>query len=900
VSAVTAQIDGREIEVREAETILGAARRLGIDVPALCHVDGLEPEGACRLCSVEVEGAPHPRAACHTTLAPGAVVRTETPALAALRRDILMLYVESRPGVDARVADRSFGRLLARYDVPVNRSSARAGRIDTSHPYLRFDPSLCITCRRCVRTCDEIQGQFVYAVGSRGGETRLLLGATDRFADSPCTACGACVDRCPTGALSDVDREDRTLPDRVTQSVCGYCGVGCRIEVESHADSVLRIRGVADAAVNRGHLCAKGRYAHAWHRSGDRVVEPLRRRGSDFEPIGWEAALAWLAQRLTEVRERHGPRALGGLSSSRSTNEAAYLLQKLFRSLLGTNNIDCCARVCHSSTALALQRVTGTGAASASYADIERAGCIVVAGANPTEAHPVVGARIKQAALRGTPLVVIDPRKIELVDYAELHLALRPGTNVPVFNAIAKILLDEGLVDRPYVDARVEGLPELSDLAADLDVSAVATTAGIEPALLLAAARRIGGTPPVLFVSGLGLSELTQGTASVMALANLGMLTGAIGRPGGGMLPLRGQNNVQGNADMGSMPGQLTGYQALDDPAARGRVERLWGVAAPEWPGLTLPEMFDAAVRGDLRALWIQGEDVAQSDPNERHVLDALRALDFLVVQEMFLTETARHADLVLPAAGYLEQEGTFTNAERRIQHVRPAVAAPGSARPDWEVVRDAAVALGAHWRYDAPAQVMDEIAQIAPDLFGGVRYDRLAPDGLQWPCPTLDHPGTATVHGDGFLRGRGRLSALAYQPSPEHDVAGFPYLLVTGRVLQQYNVGSMTRRTAHRELAPDDPLEIHPDDARRERVGDGDLLELESRWGATRVRARVSPRVAPGTLFLSFHYPQTHANRVTGPSVDPDSKCPQYKATAVRLRRGAADPQPTGLDLRR
>jgi predicted molibdopterin-dependent oxidoreductase YjgC len=371
-----------------------------------------------------------------------------------------------------------------------------------------------------------------------------------------------------------------------------------------------------------------------------------------------------------------------------------------------------------------------------------------------------------------------------------------------------------------------------------------------------------------------------------MALANLAMLTGSIGRPGGGLLPLRGQNNVQGNADMGSMPGQLTGYQSLDDPAVQAAVRRVWGSAPPAWPGLMLPEMLDAAVRGELRALWIQGEDIAQSDPNERHVLAALRALDFLVVQEMFLTETARHAELVLPAAGFLEQEGTFTNAERRIQHVRPAVAAPGSARPDWEVVRDAAVALGAEWHYRSPAEVMDEIAQIAPALFGGVRYHRLAGDGLQWPCPSPDHPGTAAVHADGFLRGRGKLSAPAYQPSPEHDVEGYPYLLVTGRVLQQYNVGTMTRRTAHRTLAPADVLEIHPEDAAREKIEDGEAVELESRWGSTRVPARIASRVTPGTLFLSFHYPETHANRVTGPSLDPESKCPQYKATAVRLRR--------------
>jgi formate dehydrogenase major subunit len=883
----TGRIDGRPVAVHDGDTILSAARRAGIDVPVLCHVDGLAPEGVCRLCVVEMEGTPGPVAACHMPFSPGAVVHTETDAIAALRRDILVLYVARHGGLDARVANAPFGRLLVRYGVSPNRAAIGVD-VDASHPYLRFDASLCITCRRCVRACDEIQGQFVYAIGGRGGEAHLQLGASDRFADSPCTACGACIDLCPTGALSDVDRIDPAPPDRITESVCGYCGVGCRIGIESRADRVLRIRGIVDATVNRGHLCAKGRYAHAWRRAPDRVLEPLRRRADGFEPISWDEALRWLAQELLAVRDRHGPRALGVLTSSRSTNESAYLLQKLFRSVIGTNNVDCCARVCHSSSALALQRVTGASAASASYADIERAGCIVVAGANPTEAHPVLGARIKQAALRGTPLIVIDPRRIELVDYARVHVPLRPGTNVAVFDAIAKILLERDWVDRAYLEARIEGLAELRATLERFDVSALAAISGVARELLAEAARWIGCSRPVLFVSGLGLSELTQGTESVMALANLAMLVGAIGRAGGGILPLRGQNNVQGNADMGAMPNQVTGYQSLDDPSVRARVERLWGVTPPREPGWTLPEMLDAAVRGDLRALWIQGEDVAQSDPNESHVLAALRALDFLVVQEMFLTETARHADLVLPAAGYLEQEGTFTNAERRIQRVRAAVAPTGSARPDWEVVRDAAIALGAPWRYASPAQVMEEIAAVAPDLFGGVCYDRLSRDGLQWPCPTLDHPGTATVHADAFLRGRGRLSASTHRASSEHDVTGFPYLLVTGRVLQHYNVGTMTRRTAHRQLAPDDLLEINADDAEREQIIDGDLLALESRWGATRVRARVSGRVARGTLFLSFHHPETHANRVTGPSVDPESKCPNYKATAVRLRRAA------------
>jgi formate dehydrogenase alpha subunit len=585
------------------------------------------------------------------------------------------------------------------------------------------------------------------------------------------------------------------------------------------------------------------------------------------------------------VRARAGAGALGALTSSRSTNEAAYLLQKLFRALLGTNHVDCCARVCHASSAHALQLVTGTGAASASYADIERAARIVVAGANPTEAHPVVGARILQQARRGTPLCVIDPRRIELCDFAALHLQVRPGANVALFNALAKLLLESGRQDLAYLDARCEGLETLRAFTAALSLEACARDAGV-PLEALRRAADLLAEGPTLFVWGLGLSELVQGTASVMALANLAMLTGSIGRPGAGVLPLRGQNNVQGNADMGAMPAQLTGYQRLDDADVRARIARLWGATPPTLAGFTIPEMLESARRGEMRALWIMGEDVVQSDPDETRVREALASLDFLVVQELFETGTARYAHVLLPAAGYLEQDGTFTNGERRIQRVRAAVPAPGSARPDWLAVRDVARALGADWRYAAPSDVMDEIAAVAPHLFGGISYARLAGDGLQWPCPAPDHPGTATVHAQGFLRGRGSLVAVDYEPSPEHGVPEHPYLLVTGRVLQHYNVGTMTRRTPQRRLAADDRLEIHPEDARREGVADGAAVRLASRWGETQVLARHSTRVAPGTLFLSFHYPETHANRVTGPHRDPRSDCPQYKATAVRLAR--------------
>lgn len=886
-----ASIDGRPIDFADGETVLSGARRLGVSLPTLCHVEGIAPEGGCRLCLVEVAGATRPLAACHTQLADGMQVRSSTPRLDTLRREVLDLWLSSLP--EAALDDVVAGELVTLLAASgLEHSSYERVRADPQptsastddHPYLRFDSDRCILCRRCLRVCEDVQGQFVYAIEGRGDASRLVFGRERRFSETQCTACGRCVDECPTGALWDCDGPTGEGSERTARSVCGFCGVGCAIDVEAAGERVLRIRGAADSPVNRGHLCAKGRFAHGYQRSPDRLRQPRLREGTGWRELSWEEATGWLAGRLRELRGRHGPEALGALTSSRSTNEAAYLLQKLFRTAIGTNNVDCCARVCHSSTALALQNVTGTGAASASYADIERARCIVVAGANPTEAHPVLGARIAQAARRGATLIVIDPRCIELAELAGHHLPLRAGTNVALLNALAKVLIEEALFDRPYVESRTEGFEELEAWMKSLSLDAAAATCGIEPSAIREAARALGRAGPALFVHGLGLSELTQGTASVMALCNLGMLSGSIGRSGAGMLPLRGQNNVQGNADMGAMPNLVTGYQRLDAAEVRARLDELWAAAPPAEPGLTIPEMLAAARDGAIRGLWIQGEDVAQSDPNESAVLAALESLELLVVQEIFPSETSRFAHLVLPAAGALEQDGTFTNGERRIQRVRAAVPAPGAARPDWQVVRDVANALGCQWSYAGPGEVMAEIARVAPDLFGGIDYERLEPHGLQWPCPSASHPGTSTVHAEGFLRGRGRLVSLDHVSSPEDGVPGFPYLLMTGRVLQHYNVGTMTRRTPNLALAAEDRLEMHPRDAEREGLEDGVRARVESRWGASEVRVEVSRRVTPGSVFLSFHFPETHANRLTSPYLDAQSKCPEYKVTAVRV----------------
>lgn len=884
-----ATINGQIVSIAPGESILDTARRYGIDIPTLCSAPQLRPEGGCRMCLVQCEGRDRPVASCHTEMHAGMVVQTHTPEVETLRRTILTLYEESDEQTgfsEASVQPGQFTDLLQTYRL-LDKDSELGGATptDESHPYLRFRADACITCRLCLNACEQVQGQFVFGIENRGANSRLVFGAGDAFAESPCVACGACVDVCPTGAISDIDRMTNVDDAKHTETVCGYCGVGCRMDVVSKDNKVIRIDPIQNAAVNRGHLCAKGRYAHAWHHSEDRLTMPLIRDGDGFREASWEEALQYIADRLTKIVEESGPDSLGAFTSSRSTNEACYLLQKLFRSVIQTNNVDCCARVCHSSTALALQLVTGTGAASASYTDFEKAGCIVVAGANPTEAHPVAGARIKQAALDGVPLIVIDPRRIELAEYADVHLQLVPGTNVALFNGLAKVMIEENLANLDYVKERTEGGDELIEFLNNLSLTEVSSITGVAEDEIVTAARLIAKHAPALFVHGLGLSELMQGTASVMTLCNLGMLTGSIGQPGAGMLPLRGQNNVQGSADMGSMPTHFTGYQPIDSPDARAHVQKYWDELPPKEPGLTSTLMLQEAAKGNqMRGLWLMGEDVVQSDPNQTEVIRALKNLDLIIIQDLFFCETAKYAHVILPACGFLEQEGTFTNGERRIQHVRPAVAAPGEARPDWEVVCQVAERMGASWNYASPSEVMDEIAKVAPHMFGGVSYDRLTPDGLQWPCPEAGHPGTSTVHANRFLRGKGKLVSIDYEPSPEHGVAGFDYLLVTGRLLEHYNVGTMTRRTPQRDLVGCDSLEINPLDAAKEAITDGATVRLASRWGEIDVPAKLSTRIAPGTLFLTFHYPETNTNRVTGPTLDPQSKCPQYKATAVRI----------------
>jgi formate dehydrogenase alpha subunit len=862
-------LDGSAVDARGS--LLDVCRRAGAAVPAFCADDRVAPGGHCRACLVECDGRFVP--ACTTPARNGMVVHSDGERLRAYRRDLGELHVcESSPGgrVGAELAE--LGVTGSRY-----RRERVAARRDETHPYLQLDLDKCILCRLCVRACADVQGQLVYSVAGRGHDARLTWGRS-AFAATDCTSCGACVAMCPTGAISDVDRRRSVDETRVVRTTCGYCGVGCQMDVHVAADDIVRIEG-APAAVNHAHLCVKGRYAHSFARHPERLTTPLVRRDGTLQPASWDEAIALVAREFSRLRGR-----LGALSSSRSTNEENYLVQKWFRGGLGTNNVDCCARVCHAPSAAGMRRSFGTGVATNSLADIEAADLVLVAGANVTRSHPVTGARIKQAVLGGARLVVIDPRRTELAAMADVHLQLEPGTNVPLLNSLAAVLVEERLVDRRFLAERTEGWDAYADFIRAFTPEATAATTGVSASAVRHAARLYARAERPMQVHGLGMTEHFQGSESVMLLCNLALLVGAIGRPGVGVNPLRGQNNVQGSADMGCQPDLLTGYADPKDPAVRARFETVWGRALPAEPGWTIPRMYDAIRRGELAGLFIFGEDVAATDPDSNRVVAALRSLDFLVVEELFLSTTAQLAHVVLPGASVFEKDGTFTNGERRIQRVRKALEPPGQARADWQILCALMAASGYPQPYTHPSQIMEEIARVAPP-FAGVSYARLEGDGLQWPVASADDPGTEILHRDRFARGRAPLHRIEFAPSPTLTSAGDALLLVTGRALEHYNAGSMTRRSQNVALRSHDFLDIHPDDARARGIVDGAAVIVASSTGEARAVARVTDEVAPGTLFMTFHFAESGANRVTGDVVDRLSDCPEYKLTAVQVR---------------
>jgi len=914
-ATVSVTIDGLAVDVAPGTSVMRAAATAGIDVPKLCATDSLEPFGSCRLCLVEIDGVKGTPASCTTPVSDGMVVRTQTDKVAKLRRGVMELYISDHPldcltcsaNGDCELQDMAgvTGLREVRYGSGVDAGANHLDApTDTSNPYFTFDASKCIVCSRCVRACDEVQGTIALTVDGRGFASKISAGADVGFMASDCVSCGACVQACPTATLQENTVIELGVPTRSVETTCAYCGVGCSFRAELRGDELVRMVPSKTGGANEGHSCVKGRFAFGYASHPDRVLEPMVRESitDDFRPVSWEEAISFTARRLREIQAEHGQGAIGAITSSRCTNEEVYVVQKLVRAAFGNNNVDTCARVCHSPTGYGLKQTFGTSAGTQDFKSVAESDVIVVIGANPTDGHPVFASRMKRRLREGAKLVVIDPRRIDLVRAPHIeathHLQLAPGTNVAVINAMAHVVVTEGLVATEFVAERCEGYEEWAEVIARPGCSpeAVEEITGVPAAELRAAARlyATGGNAAIYY--GLGVTEHSQGSTMVMGMANLAMATGNIGRPGVGVNPLRGQNNVQGSCDMGSFPHELPGYRHVSDDGAREVYEQRWGTPLLDEPGLRIPNMFDAALAGTFRALFVQGEDIAQSDPNITHVHAALAALDLLVVQDLFVNETAAFAHVLLPGTSFLEKDGTFTNAERRINRVRPVMAAK-TGKQEWEIVAEIAQAMGYPMHYDDAAQIMDEIALTTP-TFAGVSHALLDEVGsVQWPCNAAAPDGTPIMHVDGFVRGKGRFVETTYVPTKERSTRRFPLILTTGRILTQYNVGAQTRRTANVAWHPEDVLEIHPHDAEVRGISDGDWVSLASRVGETRLRARIADRMPVGVVYTTFHHPVTGANVVTTEHSDWATNCPEYKVTAVQvaLATARAEAEQTG-----
>ncbi len=904
-ATVTVQVDGMQVTVPPGTSVMRAAVQAGVMIPKLCATDSLEAFGSCRLCVVEVEGRRGYPASCTTPCEPGMNVRTQSKKLAQLRRGVMELYISDHPldcltcpaNGNCELQDMAgvVGLREVRYGYEGENHLAAAK--DTSNPYFTFDPTKCIVCSRCVRACDEVQGTFALTVQGRGFGSTIAAGPTN-FLDSECVSCGACVQACPTATLMEKSVVEMGQPDHSVVTTCAYCGVGCAFRAEMKGSEVVRMVPHKDGKANHGHSCVKGRFAWGYATHPDRLKKPMiRAKITDpWHEVTWQEAIAHAASEIRRIQTKYGKDSVGGITSSRCTNEETFLVQKLVRAAFGNNNVDTCARVCHSPTGYGLKATLGESAGTQDFDSVDDTDCIIVIGANPTDGHPVFASRMKRR-LRGGPgrpgagLIVIDPRRIDLVRTphveADFHLQLRPGTNVAILIALAHVIVTEGLAREQYVRERCEvaeydkwrtfiALPKNSPEALEADT-------GVPAAVVRGAARLFATAPNGAIYYGLGVTEHSQGSTTVMAIANLAMVTGNVGRPGVGVNPLRGQNNVQGSCDMGSFPHELPGYRHVSDAAVRGQFEHAWGRQLADEPGLRIPNMFDAAIDGSFKALYVQGEDIAQSDPDTKHVQKALESLECLIVQDIFLNETAKYAHVLLPGSSFLEKDGTFTNAERRISPVRK-VMPPLAGMADWEVTVALSNALGYPMHYGHPREIMAEIAALTP-TFHGVTYDKIdALGSIQWPCNDAAPHGTPTMHVDEFVRGKGRFWLTEYVATPERTTRKFPLVLTTGRILSQYNVGAQTRRTHNKVWHDADVLEIHPFDAEPRGITDGELVSLQSRKGETTLRAVVTERMQPGVVYTTFHHPESGVNVVTTENADWATSCPEYKVTAVQV----------------
>jgi len=895
-------IDNVEFPIDDSTSILEFSNRALGDkiIPTLCDDDNLRPYGACRVCSVEVQynedGPKRTVASCHTPVSPGMKIYTNSDSVKTLRRNIVELVLSDHPpecltcevngNCELQDVAASVGVRQIRYAKGANHLDREK---DLSHAYMRMDLSKCINCSRCVRACDEVQGQFTLTMTGRGFESRITTDNDMLFGDSSCVSCGACAQTCPTSAISDVFQSKSVEADKKVRTICSYCGVGCNLEVAVKNDEVLSIRAPQDA-INAGHTCLKGRYAFKFYNHEDRLTSPLIRKNGELVPCSWDEAFDFIKDKLESIKTEHGPDAIAGISSARCTNEENFLFQKMIRQLVGTNNIDCCARVCHSPTAWGMQQSFGTGAGTNPATDIPLADLLFVIGANPTSAHPVTGAKIKQQALSGAKLIVIDPVKTELARLADYHLQLRPGTNIAVLNMMQYFIVEAGLVDYKFIEERCEGGLEFTEKIKELDIDAMAKISGLDKDHVKEAALAYASANNAMEFHGLGVTEHSQGSQTVMLISNLAMLTGNIGRPGVGVNPLRGQNNVQGAADMGCQPHHGPGYMWMDQKEVQDYYQDRFNLPTPTTAGKKIPEMFDGAIDGSVKALWIFAEDVVQTDPNTHHVIKSMNALDLLVVQEIFMSETAKMADVILPGSTFLEKSGTFTNAERRVQQVNAAVKPLEGCKTDGQIIVEMMRKLGYEQPdYDA-AEVLKEVANVVP-FFEGITWEALTvnPMGLQWPVNKKGED-TKILHVGEFKIGKGKFHYYDWRESEElvKHRNEYPFILTTGRELQHYNCATMTRRTANAEILPKDVIMLNPKDAKDKNLLTGDRATLKSDRGEITLEVEVTDRVKRGIVRTTFHFPEVLINEVTSGVADEETKCPEYKVVAVDVLKAS------------
>jgi len=892
-------IDGREVTVPEGTTILEAAKSVGIDIPNLCYDSRLEPAGTCRLCVVQIEGRPGLTTSCNTPAAEGLEVCTENDEIAAIRKTVLELIL-SEHRVACTSCDKDGACKLQDYAYRYQADEGRFGLPErrpvkpnyaTNSEAILYDPDRCILCGLCLRYCEEVQKAEALTFGGRLGQLEVSTAFGIELQESSCVLCGGCVEICPTGAMLDraAIGKGREKDLTGTRTTCAYCGVGCQIDlnVNPKTNKIVRVTSEVGCIPNNGNLCVKGRFAMDFVASEKRLASPLIKRNGEFEKATWPEAINFIAERLTKIKTQNGPDSIAGLSSAKCTNEDNYIFQKFIRAAIGTNNVDHCARLCHASTVAGLARAFGSGAMTNSIDELKNAACIFVIGSNTSEAHPVIALNIKEAVARnGAKLIVADPRQIDLVQFAELHLPQKPGTDVALINAMMNVIISEKLQDSDFINDRTEGFSELADAVKDFTPEKAEEITTVPAEKIRQAARIYAGVTAASIVYSMGITQHTTGTDNVLSLANLSMLTGNVGKESTGVNPLRGQNNVQGACDLGALPNVYPGYQSVEDPKIQAKFEKAWSKELSSNKGLTVVEFFHAVETGDIKAIYIMGENPALSDPNLNRTRDALAKVDFLLVQDIFLSETAQYADVVLPSVCFAEKDGTFTNTERRVQRVRAAVIPPGQARSDWEILCDVSTKLGYPMSYDSAGQIMNEIASVTP-IYGGISFDRIDSVGLQWPCPDKDHPGTKYLHKGRFTRGKGKFHAVHFKAPAESPDAEFPFVLSTGRQLYQFHTGTMTRKSAAiNQVSPTGYVEIHIEDAGKLGIADGDRVEVVTRRGKVSTPAKVTKNIERGWLFMPFHFREGPANMLTIDALDPLAKIPEYKVCAAAIKK--------------